>query len=317
MRSVLLLVVLLVGCSESRPLQAPIGPTGPSSVPSSSGWTLSGTVVATQNAAPIRGATIAPFGVTTNDAGTFSASGTGVRAPRLTIEAPGYLTRSTGLSTQAAEPRFDLISLSGFSLDFYRAFVRDSTSGTMRPLRRWTDMPRLYIRRVDEAGQAVDSALISLVERVARETATDWGDRFGFAAIESGTETREGNSAWVTLKWLNPPESGLCGRAQVGTPGGHIELNHLGDNCLVRGGRGVEPGTVRHEIGHAFGFYHTGDDQDLMSGNTWTNPDRRPSPRERYHAALAYTRPPGNTDPDNDPVGHVFSVSGEGVVVVD
>src|SRR3990167_3746061 len=83
MRSALLLVVLLVGCSDSRPLQDPIGPTGPTPIPSSSGWTLSGTVVATQNAAPIRGATIAPFGVTTNDAGTFSASGTFVRATGL------------------------------------------------------------------------------------------------------------------------------------------------------------------------------------------------------------------------------------------
>src|SRR3990167_3325260 len=186
---VIVMVLLLAGCSESRPLQAPIGP---SPLPSTSNWSLSGTVVATQTAAPVRGATIAPFGVTTNEAGSFSASGTGPRAPRLTIDAPGYLTRSTGLGTQTDAARIDLINLSGFSLDFYRAFVRNGheAPGTLQPIRRWTQRPNLYIRRVDEAGQAVDTALISLVERVARETPGDWGDRFGFAAIESGTDRK-------------------------------------------------------------------------------------------------------------------------------
>ena len=163
----------------------------------------------------------------------------------------------------------------------------------------------------------MDSALISLVERVARDAAADWGERFGFAAIESGTETREGQAVWITVKWLNPPESGnMCGRAQVGTPGGWIQLNHLSDQCGGNGQRGVVAGLVRHEIGHSLGFWHTGNTQDIMGADR-LGPEHRPSPRERAHAALAYTRPPGNTDPDNDPVGHVFSVTGEAPVVVD
>ena len=314
------LCLLLVGCSESRPMAPPIGPTGPSPLPSTSnGWTLSGSVVATQSAAPVRGATIAPFGVSTNEAGAFTASGTGARAPRLTIEAPGYLTRSTSLNTQTQEPRFDLISLSGFSLDFYRAFVRNGfeAPGTLQSLRRWTEAPRLYIRRVDEAGQTVDSSLVSLVERVARDTPADWGPRFGFATIESGTETREGQAGWITVKWLNPPESGICGRAQVAVSGGWIHLNHLSDRCGGDGHRGIAPRAVRHEFGHAFGFWHTGNNNDLMSGGTWIDKNYNVTARERAYAAIAYTRPVGNTDPDNDPVGQAFSVTGSAYVVVD
>jgi hypothetical protein len=54
------------------------------------------------------------------------------------------------------------------------------------------------------------------------------------------------------------------------------------------------------------GFYHTDSQNDVMSdGGTC---DEEPSGRERYHAAIAYARPPGNSDPDNDPPRPTFSV---------
>ena len=48
-----------------------------------------------------------------------------------------------------------------------------------------------------------------------------------------------------------------------------------------------------------------------MSGGIWTDPDMHVTERERYHAAIAYTRPVGNTDPDNDPVGQAFLMVGD------
>jgi predicted Zn-dependent protease len=73
--------------------------------------------------------------------------------------------------------------------------------------------------------------------------------------------------------------------------------------CQIRSGCGsldVAPHTIRHEIGHALGFWHTNTVNDLMWGGTWTNPEQQPSPRELYHARIAYSRRPGNTDPDNE-----------------
>jgi hypothetical protein len=42
-----------------------------------------------------------------------------------------------------------------------------------------------------------------------------------------------------------------------------------------------------------------------MFGSVGTTCDAVPSARERYHAAIAYSRPLGNADPDIDPAGAV------------
>jgi len=59
---------------------------------------------------------------------------------------------------------------------------------------------------------------------------------------------------------------------------------------------------VMHEVGHALGFFHVPDRNTIMNpfipGNC---PSGQLSPAEQYHAAIAYSRPRGNLDPDNDP----------------
>jgi hypothetical protein len=63
----------------------------------------------------------------------------------------------------------------------------------------------------------------------------------------------------------------------------------------------MRPRTVRHELGHALGYWHTGDGGDLMSGLGVNECDRLPSAREQEYARYVYSRPIGNTDPDVDP----------------
>ena len=57
-----------------------------------------------------------------------------------------------------------------------------------------------------------------------------------------------------------------------------------------------------HEVGHALGFFHVSDRSSVMFPTIPGNcPAGNLSPSERYHAAIAYARPRGNRDPDNDP----------------
>jgi hypothetical protein len=47
------------------------------------------------------------------------------------------------------------------------------------------------------------------------------------------------------------------------------------------------------------GFRHTDSDGDVVFRNA-LNCDALPSARERYHTMIAYSRPLGNQDPDED-----------------
>jgi hypothetical protein len=51
---------------------------------------------------------------------------------------------------------------------------------------------------------------------------------------------------------------------------------------------------------HAMGFWHAGAVNDVMFPGTGNYYDATLSAREKYHVALAYSRPVGNRDPDDD-----------------
>src|SRR5262249_22252946 len=99
-----------------------------------------------------------------------------------------------------------------------------------------------------------------------------------------------------------------------GQDGGWIELEYHVPGTSTAGcrvpGYIVAPRTIRHELGHAMGLWHTGFSTDLMSsGLIWmpAQANDYPTPRELQAVAIAYRRPGGNVDPDTDPVSVTLS----------
>ena len=91
------------------------------------------------------------------------------------------------------------------------------------------------------------------------------------------------------MKWSSAATSDRCGQSTVGVDGGYIELNDLA-NCSCGMASRIYPRLVRHELGHAMGYYHTDNVSDVMYGRAISPEtcDLQPSERERRYAAYVY-----------------------------
>lgn len=192
-----------------------------------------------------------------------------------------------------------------FDLVFWNEFVHNGleSPGALQPLRRWTTAPLIYLKTVDEAGLAIDEATLSTITAAMQDVAITWGGgQFGLGGLQRGTGSMEGVSGWVTVKFSNPTNTagGTCGQSTIGTSGGWIRFNYLNTaaNCGCGGPSTVNPRLARHELGHAFGYWHTDNPNDVMWGGDITAAQctASPSAREVYHATLAYQTAVGSTN---------------------
>jgi hypothetical protein len=312
--SILGLALISGACSAGG---APLTPTPqtPAATPSSTTpSTISGRVAATNGGQALTGVSVAFNGQQsiTGAEGGFSYQTPPV-VSLLSMTGAGILSRALVVNASTSRDlSVDAIALSGgFDLDFYRKFVRNGYEepAALQPLRRWTQTPSFYLKTVDEAGAPLTDATLAMIETVLKDGVPRWtSGALGTPVIERGTGTRVGQSGWITVKFPFPGDPNYCGHAQVGVDGGWIELETHGNGSACRTASSlIAPRTIRHELGHALGFYHTGDSRDVMSGTAWylSQGDDGPAARELYHAALAYKRPVGNRDPDNDPTSAV------------
>ena len=191
-----------------------------------------------------------------------------------------------------ALPTADALSADGFEPAFYRAFVQNAFEAPdhLEPIRKLRGPLRVYLQTRDNRGAAIDAATMDMTERTLIEMAPVWsGGLFGIAAVARGADTRENVPGWITVKWSSDPAAGSCGPSTVGVDGGFIELNVSGA-CSCDLTTAIYPRLVRHELGHAMGYYHTDHIGDVMYGRSITlaQCDTLPSARERRHARFAY-----------------------------
>lgn len=287
---------------------APLTPAQPIVHDHSSGDSaLTGRVTATNGGQALPGLTVALNGQSTSTDGngdfllrSVSTASTLLRLSGNIVPREVWVAAGSGRDVTV-----DAIAEDGqFDLAFYRQMVRDGFERpwNLQPLRRWTINPSIYLKTVDEAGQPISTATLDMVERTVREVVPQWtAGRISLAALERGTGTRAGVSGWITIKWpATVVNSNQCGRSDVAVSGGVVEIEAHNVRCSI-GSWATVPSLVRHELGHALGYWHTGSPADVMSATTWASLDQQPSPREIAAAAIAYQRMVGNTDPDADP----------------
>jgi hypothetical protein len=311
MRSLLALSSATVLASAIACASDKASPTAPDLSPTGSAITLTGSMRATNGGEPLAGIAVEVPGhpVMTDGSGDFKFETTPSATLRLAFSGSGIVPRTVTVAADASRSVgvIDAIRTAGFDLHFYRQLVRNGfeTPASLQRLRRWTSGPNVYLRTVRDDGASVDSAMLSTTEAAIREAMLQWSG-FSPGSLVRGTDTRVGHPGWLTIKWPGIVGTDrVCGRADIAVSGGVIELFvPTATICGCDGTARIRPRTVRHELGHAMGFWHTDSPTDLMYGTSGTC-DLQPSARERAAAAIAYSRPAGNMDPDIDPSGSV------------
>jgi hypothetical protein len=289
---------------------APTTPTTPTNT-----WSVAGQVVTTGTQQAVAGATVTPgWSLTPIEADANGNFELGDRSNPpstpypVSVSAPGFVTHDLWITWQRG-PRtnvmLDIIrDAAPFSMAFYQQFVRDmydKSEGAPWPVLRWNTAPSFYVRTVDQNGRPIEQRVLAItLDAIRRAVPAFTGGQYSVAAIETGSDARPATPDWINVEFIRDrKQDSLCGRASVGRNPGTITLWEDVCDC----GSNKVPGSVTmHEVGHAMGFFHVSDKKSLMypfddggcrAGSL--------SAAESFHAAIAYSRPRGNRDPDHDP----------------
>jgi hypothetical protein len=297
------------GGSSSSP--TPTAPNLPNS-PAATTWSIAGVVNDAVTGAGIPDATLTLPGLppaTTDTAGRWRFEGTGASPGTVLvtkISAPGLYNRDTRIQWQTGGRSDVTLTLfpdhAPFSLDFFRMLARNGYEepASLEPIRRWTSNPNVYLNAMNpktkEKLRDLEIQMLEQTIRAAIPQAT--GGQLSLGLFEVGVSPRAERSGYINIEITYEPGSDNCGTALVGANPGRIRLNYEG--CQVSWCRdAISPNVVAHEAGHAMGLWHVPDGMMVptlkdCSGITFTQ-------QEQLHAQMAYLRPAGNRDVDQDP----------------
>ena len=297
------------------PAPSPTATPAPTPTPSPAPlqFSYTGRVIETLTGIPVTGATVTSgaISVQSESGGAFSLD-LSVSSARITVSAPGYLTRETTITT-GRDVAVDIIhDAPPFSLVFYRQMARNTwEGGTALQLYVLPVAPAFYLQT-----KGLTSENISALAQTTRSmVAAFTGGRFAVTTFETGVETRAVRAGWIVIELIHDAAEWWCGKALVGATAGHIWMNTAHDACLVRGS--LDEGVLSHEIGHALGFWHL-DFQNALMHSEFELHHRTITDGERYHASIAYKRFAGNRDLDVDATNvGPRSVTSDPVLIVD
>jgi hypothetical protein len=275
------------------------GKSGTSAVSVRVQWSVKGRMVSVADGAPLTAGfgIAADFGaqqISGSSDGSYAISGLGAPTSKaIQVSATGFLTRSTTLAINGARTGVDisLISLaSPFSLTFYREFLRGAAdnNGNLGANFRWEQNPSFYINTRNGSSEMPASVVNDLASFLPALVTQVTDGRLSVQRIETGTETRPQIAGWINVEYTTA--IGSCGLAAVG--GNLVRINPTCTDLTLVG---------LHETTHALGFWHHNDAGGLMSRTAPTGGARGLNTVEAFHSKIAYARPRGNTDPDNDP----------------
>jgi hypothetical protein len=303
--------VLVGACGGSGSKGTPTAPPSPSA-PASGSWSIAGAVSDAVTGLGLPNATLTFQGspaATTDSNGRWQLEGTG--APPTTvfvtkISAPGYYDRDTRIQWRSGGRSDVALTLfpdrAPFSLDFFRMLIRNSYEEpeSLEPLRRWTSNPNVYLNATNpKTKQKLLDSEIEMLEQTLRAVIPQaTGGLLTLGEFEVGVTPRAERAGYINIEITYEPGSDNCGTALVGSNPGRIRLNY--EACQVSWCRdAISPNVVAHEAGHAMGLWHVPDGMMVPTledcrGTTFTQ-------AELLHARLAYQRPAGNRDIDQDP----------------
>jgi hypothetical protein len=297
-----IVLILFVSCGGSPSPSSPTAPAG-SIDPSAPG--VAGQVLETVSRRPVAGALVEfPGGSTRTDAsGSFRIPSTSVVIP-VAVTAGGHVTRKSFVGSTSSSPLLDVIETGSlWNLDFYRELARNGAGGgKLELLNPWTIEPSFYIDRSPESGSAraiPDSAVRVVVDAIGAVLPLLTRGELTGDRIETGTTPpADKTPGTVVIRW-DPVEIAHSAGAASG-----ITLG-VGGNASVVVLRSIEEtGVIYHELGHVLGLYHPlgGIRPSHMFGSGRSTPPYF-TDWDVFHANVLYSRPPGNSDVDNDPSG--------------
>ena len=324
----MLMLVLGAACGGGK-TSTPTTPTPPTTptTPTNT-WSAAGRISVYGTGQGVGGATLTPgwslSPVNADADGNFSL-GAVANPPStpypISISGDGMVTRETWFTWASGARTGVNVTLirnaAPFSMDFYRQFVRGmfdraTDADAPYPNFRWTSAPNFYVRTIDSVDRAVEPEVIAVtLDAIRRAVPAYTGGTYQAGTIETGTAVRPETAGWINVDFRRNTGGNTCGTSFIGRNPGVITLYI--DICSC--GSNKVPGAVTmHEVGHAMGFFHVSDRGSLMFPFI---PGQCPagvlSAAESYHAALAYSRPRGNRDPDRDPTAGA-ALTGGGMV---